>query len=450
MVGYMDALLTQGTLEEPSLMDFEHLHAYVTENNQEAFTHLVERYSALVYGTCLRRLKDPHLAEDATQAVFVVLSVKAKSIKEDQLLASWLCKTAKYVCANIKKTQAREGQKLKRYEEVSLTKEENPKFSTLNNHIEEALEKLPSKNRDAVYLHYFMGHTQAEVAKAVGAKEDAVRKRIKKGLEDIRKHLSRMSVAVSFGTLEEYLKATSEIDLPKNLFEQIKTLIDKPHQEQTLLYQTVSATLKNHQISKLKITALVLIPLVVLGVSFHSKVGGFFFPEAPTPELSPPSKELRFSSLTFPPEFLGKNWKRSKNALVLDDWSHLSTLPKEKQKALKAIMPSYKKLGVIGLGDFTWTRSKPTLNTVTIKVFKFENEKKCLAWINKKYQHKGWEKFYKKRNLRYPAFDSTQINKTIIAQGKYWITAHQIGKTKEHIKALNHVISQLGLKTLPN
>jgi DNA-directed RNA polymerase specialized sigma24 family protein len=80
--------------------DLTLLQEYARRNSEEAFGTLVSRYVNLVYSVALRQVRDPHLAEEITQAVFIILARKADALGPKTILSGWLCRTARYASAN--------------------------------------------------------------------------------------------------------------------------------------------------------------------------------------------------------------------------------------------------------------------------------------------------------------------------------------------------------------
>ena len=94
------ALFTAGTVG--GLTDGQLLERFTARDGdgaELAFASLVERHGPMVLRVCRTVLRDAHEAEDAFQATFLILALKAGSIRGRDSLTSWLYSVAYNVAA---------------------------------------------------------------------------------------------------------------------------------------------------------------------------------------------------------------------------------------------------------------------------------------------------------------------------------------------------------------
>src|SRR4051812_13060042 len=82
------SLLDGSSAQEPA--DQELLDRFLARRDEGAFADIVRRHGGLVLGLCRRLLPQRHDAEDAFQAVFLVLAEKAAAIRKRGSLRCWL------------------------------------------------------------------------------------------------------------------------------------------------------------------------------------------------------------------------------------------------------------------------------------------------------------------------------------------------------------------------
>jgi DNA-directed RNA polymerase specialized sigma24 family protein len=87
--------------------DMALVREFAQSNSEQAFATLVSRQVNLVYSVALRQVRDPHLAQEITQGVFIILARKAKSLTRKTILSGWLCRTARYVSTHALRDQRR-------------------------------------------------------------------------------------------------------------------------------------------------------------------------------------------------------------------------------------------------------------------------------------------------------------------------------------------------------
>src|SRR5215831_2384881 len=80
--------------------DWQLLNEYGTRDSEQAFRTLVERYAGMVYHTALRQARDPDVAQEVTQAVFIALARKAARLPQQTLLYGWLLRATRFAVLN--------------------------------------------------------------------------------------------------------------------------------------------------------------------------------------------------------------------------------------------------------------------------------------------------------------------------------------------------------------
>src|SRR6476661_5550768 len=78
------------------------LRRFAAGRDEAAFEALLTLHGPMVLGVCRRRLADPHDAEDAFQATFLVFLKRAGSLRPGKPLAPWLYGVARRVTARVK------------------------------------------------------------------------------------------------------------------------------------------------------------------------------------------------------------------------------------------------------------------------------------------------------------------------------------------------------------
>ncbi|MFO0878233.1 MAG: RNA polymerase sigma factor [Gemmataceae bacterium] len=185
-----------------ALGDDELLGRYVEQRDEMALAALVRRHAPMVWGVCLRALRDHHEAEDAFQATFLVLVRKAESVSPRGMVGNWL-----YGVAHQATLQARRALGRRRTRESPLTHLPHPPAAppaevfSEGEELDRALVVLPAIYRAVVVLCDLEGRTRKEAAAQLGVPEGTVGGRLARARALLAKRLARRGVGASVGTL---------------------------------------------------------------------------------------------------------------------------------------------------------------------------------------------------------------------------------------------------------
>ena len=149
----------------------------------EDVTLLVGKYGDMLYRLCFLRLHSKFDAEDAVQETFLRYIKKTPDIEDGEHLKAWLCRVAINICHDAaRKKKVRSYVPLDAISEIAGEDDESTE-------IIRSLSLLPEKYGNVLFLYYVEGYDVKSIGKIVGCGESAVKMRLSRGRDRLRKIL---------------------------------------------------------------------------------------------------------------------------------------------------------------------------------------------------------------------------------------------------------------------
>lgn len=169
--------------------DEELLSLYKKTDDLEIVGILYDRYTALIFGVCLKYLKDREESRDAVMQIFEKLIVSLKS-HEINVFKSWLYVTARNHC--LMQLRARKG---KNFEELSPFlmetgsnghHENGQEIENNLNRLEECMESLVVEQKQCVRMFYLQHKCYKEITETTGYEINKVKSYIQNGKRNLK------------------------------------------------------------------------------------------------------------------------------------------------------------------------------------------------------------------------------------------------------------------------
>lgn len=141
---------------------------------------LVENYTSLIFRVSYCILGNRDDAEDAVQEAFLKYLTKAPEFESEEHRKAWLIRVATNISKNMMIFRIRK-------ETVNIEDVKNIGICENDYETFELIMSLPSKYKVVMALFYIEGYKSKEISEIIGIKEEAVRKRLQKGRELLKK-----------------------------------------------------------------------------------------------------------------------------------------------------------------------------------------------------------------------------------------------------------------------
>ena len=175
------------------ITDAELLDLYNEDRNQEWIGILLERYTLLLLGVCMKYLKDENEAKDCVQQIFLKVLTEVSKYRID-FFKSWLYMVAKNHC--LMKLREKGSKGVKELSEQIPAGEEINKDELIQNEqtyqlLEESINELSEEQRQCVILFYLKKNSYTQISENTGYSMMQVKSYIQNGKRNLKMILDR-------------------------------------------------------------------------------------------------------------------------------------------------------------------------------------------------------------------------------------------------------------------
>jgi RNA polymerase sigma factor (sigma-70 family) len=175
---------------DPAATDGELLRRYAETRDEAAFAELVRRNGPLVLRACRSVLGPSPAAEDAFQAAFLLLVRKAAALGKAGSLAGWLHAASVRTARTARRSEDRRRKREQTRTTPATASPDDLTWREVRERLDVELAALPEKYRLPLVLCYLQELTYEDAARRAGCSVGALRGRLERGKERLRRRLA--------------------------------------------------------------------------------------------------------------------------------------------------------------------------------------------------------------------------------------------------------------------
>ncbi len=176
----------------PAMPDLEVIHTYKAHQAASCFRLLYDRYASKIYSKCLTLLRDPALAEDATQEIFTKIFMNLARFGEKSKFSTWVYSITYNFCIDYIRRR-------KKQQAVFSDEIENAPDVVADDHLDEellqmevtqlkkVLEELSVNDSSILLMKYQDDMSIREIAESLDKTESAIKMQLKRAKEKARR-----------------------------------------------------------------------------------------------------------------------------------------------------------------------------------------------------------------------------------------------------------------------
>ena len=172
----------------------EFLCKNISSKNQDIIlSELYSRYAYLVYGVCMKYLKNKEDAEDLTLEIFIDLIHKIYKY-EPKVFKSWLYVLAKNACLmQLRKSKSYSGETTYDLPSEEISNEKEIQDNILDNLLPNAVTHLKQEQKICIELFYLKSMSYQDIASQTGFTISSVKSHIQNGKRNLKIILEKMT-----------------------------------------------------------------------------------------------------------------------------------------------------------------------------------------------------------------------------------------------------------------